>query len=66
MNKTLPEKDKEYLKGLDGNDVVWLEDVRDHSPVEEKLNVLGNQGWELVCMDAGYGATTFVLKRPKQ
>lgn len=66
LGEKLPKEDVEYLKELSGNEVVWLEDVRDHRSVEEKLNVLGDQGWELVSMDAGYGATIFVLKRPKQ
>ena len=65
INKPLPEDDFDYLKELDSNKVVWLEDVRDQSSVEDKLNKLGEEGWELVSMDAGYGATTFVLKRPK-
>jgi hypothetical protein len=66
LGKTLPEDDTEFLKGLDSNEVVWLEDVRDQSSVEDKLNTLGEEGWELVSMDAGYGATTFVFKRPKK
>ena len=66
LGKTLPEEDKDYLKELDSNEVVWLEDVRDQSSVENKLNALGDEGWELISMDAGYGATTFVLKRLKK
>jgi hypothetical protein len=51
--------------------LVWYDAQEDFSTVSEKLNELGNEGWELVSVDTNTLSgvtikTIYYLKRPLQ